>query len=231
MRVDDVTIEEALETVTGFIEERRPRQVATVNPEFVMAARCLPDFRAVLNSADLCVPDGVGLIWGSWLLRQPLRARVPGVDLIWRVAGVCAERGWSIFMLGGFDGVGPQTGERLREHFPELRIAGCYEGSPADPESIIKVQQEKPDVLLVAYGAPAQDLWIHAHLTELNVPVSMGVGGSFDFIAGRARRAPVWLQRLGLEWLHRLAREPWRWRRQLVLPRFAILMLRQRWNR
>jgi N-acetylglucosaminyldiphosphoundecaprenol N-acetyl-beta-D-mannosaminyltransferase len=231
VRVDDVTLDEALHIAIRFIEERRPRQIATVNPEFVMAARRLPEFKAVLNDADLCLPDGVGLTWGSWLLRQPLRGRVPGVDFVWQLAGVCAQRAWSLFLLGGFGGVARETGERLRQRFPGLRIAGWYEGNPGDPQSVERVRRASPDVLLVAYGAPAQDLWIHRHAAELEVPVSIGVGGSFDFIAGRARRAPAWLRRLGLEWLHRLAREPWRWRRQAVLPVFAILILRQRWKR
>ncbi|HEY8692509.1 MAG TPA: WecB/TagA/CpsF family glycosyltransferase [Chloroflexota bacterium] len=230
VRVDDVTVDEAVETIARFVEERTPRQIATINPEFVMAARRQPEFKSVLNAADLCVPDGVGLTWGSWLLRRPLRGRVPGVDLVWRLAGLAADRDWSMFLLGGFEGVGPRTGERLRERHPSLRIAGTYEGHPADPLTTERVRAAQPDLLLVAYGAPAQDLWIAGHKEELGVPVAIGVGGSFDFIAGRAKRAPDWLRRLGLEWLHRLVHEPWRWRRMLALPKFAILVLRQRWT-
>jgi N-acetylglucosaminyldiphosphoundecaprenol N-acetyl-beta-D-mannosaminyltransferase len=230
VRVDDVTLEEALAVISGYVEERRPRQVATINPEFVMAARWQPAFKAVLNAADLCVPDGVGLLWGSWLLRHPLRGRVPGVDLVWRLAGLASAQGWSMFLLGGFEGAGARTAARLRGRYPDLRIAGLYEGHPADPKTAERVRQARPDVLLVAYGAPAQDLWIAQHKHALNVPLAIGVGGSFDFIAGRARRAPAWLRRIGLEWLHRLVHEPWRWRRMLALPKFAILVLRQRWT-
>ncbi len=229
VRVDDVTLEEAVQHVARFVEERRPRQVATVNPEFVMAAQRESDFKAVLNSADLCVPDGVGLMWGSWLLRRPLRGRVPGVDLVWRLAALAADRGWSLFLLGGFDGAGRQTAERFCRRHPKLHIAGLYEGDPGDPQAFEEVRRTQPDLLLVAYGAPAQDLWIAAHKDDLGVPVSMGVGGTFDFIAGRTKRAPAWLRRLGLEWLHRLAHQPWRWRRMLALPQFAVLVLRQRW--
>src|SRR5581483_5425527 len=118
----------------------------------------------------------------------------------------------------------------LRAAHPSLRIAGIYEGSPSDPEAVARVAAAQADILFVAYGAPAQDLWIHQHASELGARVAMGVGGTFDYIAGRSRRAPAWLRRLGLEWLHRLVHEPWRWRRQLVLPHFAILMLRQRWT-
>ncbi|MDE3077010.1 MAG: WecB/TagA/CpsF family glycosyltransferase, partial [Chloroflexota bacterium] len=119
----------------------------------------------------------------------------------------------------------------LQRDFPGLNIAGTYEGHPDDGEALARLLGSRPDVLLVAYGHPRQDLWIHQHLSQLGVPVSMGVGGAFDFIAGRTRRAPRWLQRLGLEWLHRLAHEPWRWRRMMALPRFAILVLLQRWKK
>lgn len=230
VRVDDVTPDEALAAISGFVMSRRPHQVATVNPEFVMAARRHPDFKAVLAAADLCVPDGVGLLWGSWLLRQPLRTRVTGVDLVWRVAELAAERGWSVFLLGGRGGAGQQAAERLKARCPGLRIAGTYEGDRDALEAAEHVARARPDILLVAYGAPAQELWIARHKAQLVVPVAIGVGGSFDFIAGRARRAPSWLRRLGLEWLHRLAHEPWRWRRMLALPEFAILVLRQRWT-
>ncbi|HLG71622.1 MAG TPA: WecB/TagA/CpsF family glycosyltransferase [Chloroflexota bacterium] len=230
IRVDDVTIDDAVERIARYVEERRPRQVATVNPEFVMAAQRRPDFKAVLDATDLCVPDGVGLTWGSRLIRQPLRGRVPGVDLTWRLAEVAARRGWRLFLLGGFDGVGQRTADRLCARHPNLQIAGTYEGSPQDPVAPERVREAAPDLLLVAFGAPAQDLWIAAHKGELRVPVSIGVGGTFDFIAGRAKRAPSWLRRIGLEWLHRLVHEPWRWRRMLALPKFAILVLRQRWT-
>lgn len=231
VRVDDVTIDEAVDHISAYVAKRRPRQVATVNPEFVIAAMQQPDFKAVLNAADLCVPDGVGLKWGARLLGRQLRQRVPGVDLVWRLADVGAERGWRLFLLGGFDGVGRTTAERLVARHPALCIAGAYEGSPTDDAAVEHVRAARPDILLVAYGAPAQDVWIARHKDELGVPVSMGVGGTFDFIAGRAKRAPAWLQWLGLEWLHRLVHEPWRWRRMLALPRFAILVLRQRWTR
>lgn len=230
VRVDDVTIDEAASLIAGFVEARRPRQVATVNPEFVIAAQRQPEFKTVLNASDLCVPDGVGLAWGSWLLRRPLRQRVPGVDLVLRLAALASVNGWRLFFLGGFDGAGQSAADTLRARYPGLRVAGTYEGHPRDPIAVSAVRDAQPDLLLVAYGAPAQDLWIARHKDELNVPVSIGVGGTFDFLAGRAKRAPRWLQRLGLEWLHRLVHEPWRWRRMLALPMFAILVLRQRWT-
>ncbi|MBV9119237.1 MAG: WecB/TagA/CpsF family glycosyltransferase [Chloroflexi bacterium] len=230
VRVDDVTLDEAAALAGEYVLSGAPRQIATVNPEFVMAARRDPAFQATLEAADLCVPDGVGLMWGSWLLRRPLHGRVPGVDLVWKIAELAAERGWSLFLLGGRAGAAQATADRLCERFPRLPIAGVAEYDPNDPAALEVVRAAHPDVLLVAYGAPAQDLWIRDHAGTLGVPLSLGIGGTFDFISGRARRAPRWLRRLGLEWLHRLTREPWRWRRQLVLPVFAVLVLRQRWT-
>jgi len=231
IRVDDVTLAEAASAAGEFLRDGAPHQVATVNPEFVMEARRNPAFAQVLREADLCVPDGVGLIWASRLLRQPLRARAPGVELVWALAGLCAEHGRTLFLLGGRDGVAREAAQRLQARFPALRVAGTFEGSPEDPRAPAQVRAAAPAVLLVAYGHPRQDLWIHRHQVELRIPVAVGVGGAFDFIAGRTRRAPARLQRLGLEWLHRLAREPWRWRRMLALPRFALLVLRQRLTR
>lgn len=231
VRVDDATMAEAIATISQFVEERGPRQVATVNPEFIMAAQANADFKQVLNEAALNVPDGIGLVWGGRLLRSPLRERVPGVELVEKLAELSAARGYSMFLLGGFGGVGEDCAAVLRQRFPGLAIAGTYEGHPQDPQAIEAVRRASPDILLVAYGHPKQDLWIHEHLAELNVPVAIGIGGAFDFIAGRVKRAPRWMQRLGLEWLSRLMHEPWRWRRMLALPQFAILVLLQRWKK
>jgi N-acetylglucosaminyldiphosphoundecaprenol N-acetyl-beta-D-mannosaminyltransferase len=119
----------------------------------------------------------------------------------------------------------------LSSRYPGLQVVGTFAGSPADEEAqgiIARIRQARPDVLFVAYGAPAQDLWIARHREALGVPVMMGVGGAFDHIAGVRRRAPLWVQRLNLEWLFRLITQPWRWRRQLALPQFAWLVLTAR---
>jgi len=231
VRVDDVTFEEALSVIEGFIREGTPHQVVTVNPEFVMAARRDEEFRRILNAAHLALPDGIGLIWASRLLGRPLRERVAGSDLVPMIAALAAKRGYRLFLLGAAPGVAEEAAQRLRQENPGLTIAGTHAGSPAveeEEEIVALVQAARPHVLLVAYGAPAQDKWIARNLERLRVPVCMGVGGALDFIAGVAKRAPRWVQRLGLEWLHRLIHQPWRWRRQLALVRFAGLVLRER---
>ncbi|MCK4450446.1 MAG: WecB/TagA/CpsF family glycosyltransferase, partial [Anaerolineae bacterium] len=148
-----------------------------------------------------------------------------------RVAALAAQKGYSLFLLGAAPGVAVATAARLCQTYPGLRIAGTHAGSPAleeEDEIVRLIQRAKPDILFVAYGAPQQDKWIARNLERLGVPVAMGVGGAFDFISGRAKRAPRWLQRVGLEWLHRLLHEPWRWRRMLALPRFVWLVVRER---
>jgi len=228
VRVHNVNSAEALQILESFIQERRPHQIVTVNPEFVMEARRLPEFRHALAGADLSLPDGAGLLLAARIQGAPLKERVTGVDTVSRVAALAAEKGYSLFLLGAAQGVAEETARRLTAANPGLRIAGTYAGSPAPEEEegiIARVAAANPDVLFVAYGAPRQDLWIARNLARLNVPVIMGIGGAFDFISGRTRRAPAWMQRAGLEWMHRLIREPWRWRRMLALPRFLLRVI------
>jgi N-acetylglucosaminyldiphosphoundecaprenol N-acetyl-beta-D-mannosaminyltransferase len=206
------------------------RQICTVNPEFVMDARRDPAFAAVLRRADLCVPDGVGILWAARLLGVPLRERVTGSDGIYRLSERAALRGWRVYFLGAAPGVAERTAAILQARYPGLRVVGSYSGSPADadwPAICQRLQAAQPDLLFVAYGHPRQDFWIDRHRHELPARVAVGVGGAFDFVTGVSVRAPRWLQRLGLEWLHRLVREPWRWRRMIKLPLFLLLVLLQ----
>jgi N-acetylglucosaminyldiphosphoundecaprenol N-acetyl-beta-D-mannosaminyltransferase len=231
IRVHNVNSAESLEILESFIQERRPHQVVTVNPEFVVLARRLPEFREALAHADLSLPDGFGLLLAARIQGAKLKERVTGVDTVLRVAALAARKGYSLFLLGAAPGVAEATARRLAAANPGLRTVGTFAGSPAPEEEdgiIARVSAAAPDVLFVAYGAPKQDLWIARNLSRMNVPVVMGIGGAFDFISGRTRRAPEWVQRAGLEWLHRLIHEPWRWRRMLALPRFLLHVIAER---
>ncbi|GAC1645059.1 MAG: WecB/TagA/CpsF family glycosyltransferase [Herpetosiphon sp.] len=228
--VDHKTLDQAIDRIEHFVLLGGPHQVATVNPEFVMTAKANPSFRAVLQQADLCVADGIGLIIAAHLLRDPLLGRVPGVELCLALTRRAAERGWRIYLLGAAPGVAEAAAARLKLKFPGVTIAGSYAGSPAEAEAsaiIERIKAAAPHILLVAYGAPAQDMWIARHQPALGVPVAIGVGGAFDYISGRVARAPAWMCRLGLEWLFRLIRQPWRWHRMLALPRFMLAVARQ----
>lgn len=226
--VHNLTIAETLTLIGEFVASRQPHQLCTVNPEFVMAAQSDPEFLAILRDADLCLPDGIGLVWASRMLASPLKERVAGSDLAPAIAGEAARRGWRLFLLGAAEGVADQTAAILKSRYPNLIVAGTFAGSPAsdhDEAATARIHAARPDILLVAYGAPAQDKWIARNRRHLRVPVMIGVGGAFDFMAGVAVRAPRWIQGLGLEWLHRLIHQPWRWRRMLALPKFAWAVL------
>jgi N-acetylglucosaminyldiphosphoundecaprenol N-acetyl-beta-D-mannosaminyltransferase len=199
-----------------FVEDGRPHQVATINPEFVVAARSDAAFAAALAGADLAVPDGAGLLLAARWVGHALRARVTGVDLCRRLASLAAERGYRLFLLGAAPGVAAAAAAAYSAANPGLVVAGTYAGSPRaedEDEIVARVRAAAPHLLLVAYGAPAQDVWIARNLQRLGVPLVMGVGGVLDYVAGRSPYAPGWLRRLGLEWLYRLIRQPWRWRR------------------
>lgn len=231
VRVDDVTMAEALERMEAMIVSGRPHQVVTVNAEFVMRAQRDEAFRVVIEEAHLALPDGYGLLWAARWLGRPLRERVAGSDVVPLLAALAAERGYRPFLLGARPGVAQRAAEVLVSQNPGLQIAGTYAGSPSleeEEEIVARIAAARPDMLFVAYGAPAQDFWIYRNLSRLGVPLCMGVGGTLDFIAGVTPRAPVWMREHGLEWLYRLMRQPWRWRRMLALPRFALAIWRER---
>ncbi len=235
VRVDRISQAETVQRLLAMIGQRRAaehslpcQQLITVNPEFVMAAQKHADFRQAINDAALVVADGTGVVWAARRLKAPTPERVTGIDTLVALAKGCAQQGYRMYLLGAAPGVAEQAAVRLQQLAPGLQIAGTYAGSPApsEEEAILeRVREAQTDVLCVAYGAPAQELWIYRNLTRLPAAVAIGVGGSFDFLSGRQRRAPQLMQRMGLEWLYRLYREPWRWRRMLALPRFALLVL------
>ncbi len=231
VRVDDVTLTEALARVDDFMQEPRLHQIVTVNPEFIMAAQKDALFAQVLEQSDLNLPDGANLLRAAAAQGTPLRERVAGTDFVWYLCGLAAVCGWSVFLLGGRQGVGGQSAARLQARYRHLKIAGTFEGSPdpgQDAESVTRINESGAEILLVAYGAPAQDLWIRRNRAQLqNVRVAVGVGGAFDFIAKRVWRAPRWMQNLGLEWFFRLVLQPWRARRQWALVIFTLKMYRQ----
>lgn len=227
VRVDDVTYAEALALVERFVAERGPHAVVTPNPEIVMQARRDPAFRATLNRAALAIPDGIGLLLAGCLLGRPLRQHVQGTDLVHRLAARSVSRGWRWYLLGAGAGAAAAAAAVLERAYPGLQVAGAMAGSPrAEDDGAVRatIAAAGPiDVILVAYGAPRQERWLDRNLGPLGIPVGIGVGGVLDYLSGRVPRAPGWVRAIKLEFLYRLLRQPWRWRRQLALPRFALL--------
>jgi len=229
VRVDDVTYGEALSILRQAIQDRLPHVVTTPNPEFVMLARRDAAFRAVLNRTALNIPDGIGLVVAARLAGDRLRAHVQGTDLVLMLAAESATRGERWFLLGGEGDTAARSASVLHGRFPGLQIAGALPGSPrAEDDEATRAAIRaagRVDVLLVAYGAPKQELWLDRNLAALEIPVGIGVGGVFNYLSGAVPRAPGWVRRIHFEWLHRLITQPWRWRRQLALPVFAGLAL------
>lgn len=209
------------------------RHLATLNPEYVMAATRDQDFRRALEHADLLTPDGAGVTLAVRLLYSsfPQRLafdRVTGVEIAAMVAAISASEAVPVFLLGAGPGVAAAAADRMSRHHPEFELAGTWDGGtplPAnDAETLDRIRAAGPKVVLVAYGAPGQIHWIVRNqeaLAEAGVRLVVGIGGALDFISGKVRRAPGWVRRMGCEWLYRLLREPWRWRRQSVLPRYV----------
>ena len=238
VRVDDVSWPEALDAIDTMIAHRsstgRRHLVVTPNPEIVVQAREDEALRGLIAAADLVLCDGVGLRWAGGRLGQPLRAVIPGSELSRRLAARHAQIGGRWFLLGAAEGVAERAATALVEERPGLVIVGAHDGSPARDEDAATRERIKAagpiDVLLVAYGTPAQEMWIARNLPHLDVAVAIGVGGTLDFLAGEVPWPPAWVERSGLIWLWRLLREPRRWRRQLRLLRFVGLVAAARWG-
>ena len=238
--IDNLDMEEALDCIDEFIRVGRAtgksHQIATVNTDFVVKSLQDPELRYLLQEADLTTADGMPLVWGARLLGVPLKERVAGADMVPALAARAAEKGYSMYFLGAAPGVAARAAEILQNRHPGLKIAGVHSPPKSSvlemPLSIIEdIKTANPDILLVAFGNPKQEKWIGMYARELNVPVMIGVGGTFDFIAGMTKRAPLWMQRIGLEWLHRLLQEPRRlWRRYVVdVFAFSSFYIRQWW--
>lgn len=239
--IDDLTMPAALDRIGAFIaawrQDGRMRQIATVNADFVTKSYEDPELLDILQNADMLTADGMPLVWGARLLGIDLAGRVTGADMVPALAERAAAEGWSLYFLGAAPGVAAAAADVLRAQYPGLTIAGIYSPPVSsvfemDPAIVERINESQADVLLVAFGNPKQEKWINMHRNELRCAVAMGVGGTFDFIAGRTRRAPDWMQRAGLEWLFRLVQEPKRlWKRYVTdLFGFGYFFLWQWWH-
>jgi len=227
VRVDCLDMQATLDRIEELVGAGGAHLVATVNPEFIMRARRDPEFARVLESADLCLADGTGVVWAAKRQGCSLSSPVTGTDLIPPLAALCARQGFRLFLLGAEPGVAAELAARLRTARPELAVA-AHAGSPdasADDEAVSLIRAHRTQVLLVAFGAPKQELWIDRLKDRVDVAVAIGVGGAFDYITGRVPRAPLWMRSAGLEWFYRLLHQPWRVRRMAVLPVYAVKVL------
>lgn len=229
IKINTFNMEETVNQVARFIKAGHPHRVMTINPEFLYQAQFDDELLGLVKRADLVTPDGVGIVWACRLAGNPVPERVTGIDLMLRLVDRAAREKWRVFLLGAAPGVAGEAAARLSLQYPHLEIAGVHHGFfKADEEEAVNmiVRESRPDLLFVALGAPKQEWWMDRNLAQTGAAVAVGVGGSFDVVAGRVQRAPGWVCRLQLEWLFRLLKEPSRWRRQLVLPLFAWQVFR-----
>jgi len=226
VRIDDLTLDEALETATQLLDEPSFHYVVTPNPEFILSARKDETFRSVLNTADLALPDGVGVVYAAKLLGTPLKGRVPGINFAQGLLEQMARTGKSLYLLGAKPGVAEQAAERIRKTYPGLTVCGVHDGYFQDDVPVVdEVKTAGPDVIFVCLGAPKQELWMTQHGPETGVRLAVGLGGSLDVFAGTVERAPEAWQKLGLEWLYRLIQEPSRFGRMAKLPLILVYAL------
>ena len=220
---DNVTKAEAVERALELIDAREGRYVVTPNPEIVMLAKENPALKEALAGADIVLPDGAGIIKGAAILGRPMKEKVPGIDFACGVMARLTERGGSVYLFGAKPGVAEAAAETLRTKFPGLVISGTSDGYFSDDGPIIeKIKDAAPDFLLVCLGAPKQELWMAKMSGKLLVGLMVGLGGSLDVFAGTVKRAPEAWQKLDLEWLYRLLKEPRRIGRMMKLPLFVI---------
>jgi N-acetylglucosaminyldiphosphoundecaprenol N-acetyl-beta-D-mannosaminyltransferase len=229
--VDRYSMQETVELICQAIEKRMSIRVVTANPEMIYAADRDLRLKKLINSAEIVTADGIGVVWAARQLGNPVPERVTGIDLAQALFSASNAGKWRFFFLGGKPGVSEQAARRVSSEYPKI-VCNAWHGyfSPAEEPSVLeKIRSFQPDILLVGLGAPRQEYWIAEHPDLASV--SMGVGGSFDALAGIVIRAPKRIQELQLEWLYRLWKEPWRWRRQGVLPCFVGKILCQRFLR
>lgn len=219
--IDRLDLARTVDKLEGFIKERRGHVICTPDTTALMRAQWDEKLRAIYQRADLVTADGMGLIWATRCLGMPLSERVAGIDVVYELCRRANKKGYRLFLLGAKPGVAKEAAARLTQEFWGLKVVGTHHGyfNEAEHERIIcEIKKKKPDVLLVGMGVPKQELFMMGHKTKLNVPVIMGVGGSFDVLSGRISRAPKVWQGAGLEWAYRILIEPRRlWRARLIL--------------
>lgn len=227
---DNVNMQEALAMCEGFINEGSAHTIHTPNAEIVQMCVEDPSKRTLINSADLIIPDGAGVILAGKILGSPLvKGKVAGIELCEGLIRLSGEKGWKVFMLGGKPGVAEAAAKKLTEKYPDCNIVGINDGYfKNDAEIIEKVNASGADILCVCLGVPKQEEWMYAHKNELNVKLMGGFGGSFDVFAGQVNRAPDFFIKCNLEWFYRLMKEPSRLGRMMKLPKFVFGSLKDK---
>jgi len=231
VRIDNVTMDDAVSRTKEFFNGSRMHLVCTPNPEMVMIAQDDDEFKKILNSSDLNIPDGNGVVWASRKLGEPLSERVAGYDFIHKIFELGQDMDISFYFLGAKPGVAEKAREKIEEQYVGIKVVGASDGyfSVEDELDVLeKINADKPDVLLVAMGAPKQERFIYKYRNKLNCKVAIGVGGCFDVISGNVKRAPKLFIKLRLEWLYRAITDFKRFKRLTAIPKFMVKVKKEK---
>ena len=224
VQVDAVTMSQTVERVINLIEASKPSMVATANAEMLLNATHDDELKKILNAANLVVPDGAGTVWAARHLGKQMPERVAGFDLVQELMKIAPAHDFKFFLFGASPGIADKAKAKAESLYPGIKVVGTRNGyfKPDDePEIISQIKSSRADVLLAALGVPKQEKWLFKYKDELKIPVSIGVGGTFDVMAGVVKRAPLWMQKARLEWLFRAMLQPSRAGRLLALPKFV----------
>lgn len=239
VNVDNTTLKETVDKLDKFLKEDKLHIIYTPNTEIVMAAKEDEELKSILNRGDLILPDGIGLIYGSKIRKMPLRERVTGFDTSMELLKLGDKYSYNIYLLGGAEGISKKAGENIEKTYKNINVCGYHNGffkgshigikdSEEEKEIIEEINSSGADIVFVGLGFPKQELWINENRDKIKAKVIIGNGGVMDVLAGKAKRAPEVYQKLGLEWLYRLLKDPKRIKRQMALPKFMINILRDK---
>lgn len=236
VKIDKLIQAEVVKKIEGFLKQDQLKTIYTPNTEIVMEAKKDETLKNILNDGDIVIPDGIGLIYAAKIKKKNLPERVTGCDISFEILDLAQREGYSIFLLGGKEGVAKEAGENLKKDYPNIKLSGVQNGyfkgahmgysNHDEEEKIIKtINNSGAEILFVGLGAPKQEIWINENKEKLNCKLVIGNGGTVDILAGRIERAPEFFQKLGLEWLYRLIKDPKRIKRQMVIPLFILTIL------
>lgn len=231
IRISEMKLSETADYLESLIQKREPCQVVTINPIMIMHGLQHPPYLRMLQEAELCVPDGAGVVWAARYTDKARLERVPGIDLMQELLKRSEQKGYRVYLLGADRDTIAQAAANLAKRYPQLPLVGYRDGYFTDEQDdavIEEIRKHQPDILFVGRSLHNQEPWIERHKHRLQVPVMMGVGGSFDVFAGKLKRAPAAFQKMHLEWLYRLLQEPRRFTRMLALPRFVLKVMLNR---
>lgn len=229
---DSLTSQDALEHAMRCVEARSGAYVVTPNPEIVWNCRTNRELRDAVSKAELVLPDGIGIIYGARILGTPLKERVTGIGFAEALLQSLAKKGGSVYLLGAGPGIADKAGERIAERWPGIIIAGAHDGYFTDDKPVLaEINEKRSDFLMVCLGSPKQEIWASTNHGELDVGIIACLGGALDVISGEVLRAPVWMQKTGLEWLFRLIKQPSRLPRMMSLPKFLFAVILKRFGK